>query len=88
MANDLFRVPVQPDDDRHPAEGLDHDLGHVNAPPLGWGYRPGFAACRRPRGLQSGMGLHQQDVLPHQPQHAFLVDQQPVHAPQVAQMRR
>lgn len=34
MANDLFRIPIQHDDDIRPVNGLDHHLGHVNPPPL------------------------------------------------------
>ena len=51
VANDLYRVPVHHDYDIHPAEGLDHDLGHVNAPPLIRRRGPGLAPRWRPSRL-------------------------------------
>ena len=34
VADDLLGVPVQHDDDIDPAEPVDQDLRHVDAPPL------------------------------------------------------
>lgn len=84
MPNDLLAVPVQHDHHVDPAEALDHDLGHVDAPPLVWPGRPGFVAGRLAPGLEQLTAPHRQPVLFHKPVHPVLADDQLIYK---AQMR-
>jgi hypothetical protein len=70
----LLRLPVQDHNNRDPAEALDHDLAHLNAPPLiGFGRRR-FMGYRGTLGFQPAVGRPQEMVLPHQAQKPLLVD--------------
>ena len=84
VADELLGVPVQHHDHVDPAEGIDHDLRHVDAPPFIGAGGSGLAGRRRAAGLQASVRRDQQRVLSQQAQHALLVDGQLI---DIAQMR-
>ena len=88
VADNFLGVPVQHQDEVHPARGFDHHLGHINAPPLIRGRRARLAPRRRPGRLQSGIALHHQALLLHQPSDALLVHRSPSPTRGWAQIRR
>lgn len=69
-----LRLPLAPNDDSDPAYTSHEHLGHVEAPPRMGPDRLGFAATRRPLGLQPPVGRDQEARLTHQPPHPPLID--------------
>jgi hypothetical protein len=81
VPHDLFRVPVQDQDDIDPARALYQDLSHVDPPSL-------VRSCEVcsgsvPRGLQATVRPDQEVMLPHQTQNALFVDHTLLHKAQV-----
>jgi len=78
VADELLRVPVEHDDHVDPAEGLDQDLRHVDAPPLvrGGGFR--LVPRRRPTGLEAPVRRNQQPRGSQEAQDPLLVHGQTV----------
>ncbi len=72
MPHDLFRGPVQHQDEVDPADRLHHHLDHINPPPLIRNRGPRLPARQRPGRLHPGIACHEQAMLSHQPQDALL----------------
>ena len=77
VAHVLLGVPVEHHDYVDPAEALDQDLRHVDAPPLVRGGRLGLVPRRGSRGTEAQVRLDEQAGLVHHAPDALLVDGSP-----------